>query len=303
MSPSLSIQTLLYRSANLIEGVLRDLECQSEINQATAETWTHVNEVINKEMIVVRRLRENSPFVRVPHILIAAQLNMRTAAQIRETQEWSPLLELCEAMDNVAAHPWSRLHLVTNAGTSAAEAIKRPGPSTFGVPEATPGALKVEEGEIEMGNAMATEMSKEKGEVQGAGEEIGGDSRAVAREGKGKGKAKAMEVGEAMEVERSEGKEKGKGKWKGKGKEVAEETAEKGTPKNKGKGRESQKGIRQARGRSRSVATSKYKLAERVAANSGDDGASIPPPGPSPTPSSVRGTPWPTCDYCAEKGL
>ncbi|KIK71996.1 hypothetical protein PAXRUDRAFT_22527 [Paxillus rubicundulus Ve08.2h10] len=264
MSPSLSIQTLLYHSANLIEGVLRDLERQSGIDQATAETWTHINEVINQEMIVVRRLLENSPFVCISRILVAAQLNMQTAAQIWETQEWSPLLELREATDGVAAHPWSRLHLGTNAGTSSTEAIERLGSSTVSVPKAMPGALKVEEGEIEMGNATATEKSKEK----------------VAREGKGKGKAKAMEVGEAMEVERSEGKEKGKGK------EVAEETVEKGMPKNKGKGRESHKGIRQARGRSRSAATSKYKLAERVATNSRDDGASIPPPGPSPMPSS-----------------
>ncbi|KIK73748.1 hypothetical protein PAXRUDRAFT_177605 [Paxillus rubicundulus Ve08.2h10] len=51
MSASLTIQSLLDQSANLIEGALCDLEHESEIDQAMAETWTHVNELINQEMV------------------------------------------------------------------------------------------------------------------------------------------------------------------------------------------------------------------------------------------------------------
>ncbi|KAF8833652.1 hypothetical protein BDN67DRAFT_985883 [Paxillus ammoniavirescens] len=78
---------------------------------------------------------------------------------------------------------------------------------------------------------------------------------------------------------------------------------EKGILKNKRKGRESSKDMGQARGCSKSTATSRYKSAEVIPMDSEDEGTDLPPKGPSPTPSSVQDTPWPTCDYCAIKGL
>ncbi|KIK78803.1 hypothetical protein PAXRUDRAFT_16674 [Paxillus rubicundulus Ve08.2h10] len=156
--------------------------------------------------------------------------------------------------DSVAAHPWSQFHLGTNAETSPTEVIERPGPSTVGVPKMVPSAVKVEEGKFKMSDVMPTEEGKEKEKVLGAGKEMGGDSRAVTREGKAKGKGKEKEVGEEMEVEKS------KGKGKGKGKEVLEATAEKGMLKNKRKGRESNKDIRQARGCSQSMSQAPLPL-------------------------------------------
>ncbi|KIK78030.1 hypothetical protein PAXRUDRAFT_17109 [Paxillus rubicundulus Ve08.2h10] len=235
-----------------------------------AEMISNYQWAIGQEMIVVQCLLENTPAVCISPILIAAHLNIQAATQIWETQEWSPLLEQCGATDSVATHPWSQFHLGTNAGTSSIEVIKRPGPLTV------PRAMKVEEGKVEMGDVMPIEKGKDKGKVWGAGKEMGGDSRAVMREGKAKGKGKGMEVREEMEVKKS----------KGKGKEVVEVTVEKGMPKNKGKGRESNKDIGQARERSRSMAMSRYKSMERVPMDSEDKGTTLPPQEPSPTPLS-----------------
>ncbi|KIK75364.1 hypothetical protein PAXRUDRAFT_19068 [Paxillus rubicundulus Ve08.2h10] len=142
-------------------------------------------------------------------------------------------------MDSVATHPWSQLHLETNTGTSSAEVIKQPGPSTITVSETVPSAVNVQEGEVKMGNVVPKEKGNEKGKARGAGKEMGGDSRAVMRGGKGKGKGRGIEVREEMEVKKS----KGEGEGEGEGKEAMEVTAEKGMLKNKGKGRESNKDI------------------------------------------------------------
>ncbi|KAF8838865.1 hypothetical protein BDN67DRAFT_982203 [Paxillus ammoniavirescens] len=286
MSTIIALQTLLDQSASIIEGALRNLEQESKADHAMAETWTHVNNLIYEEM---SRL-ENAPTVRVPPILIAAHLNIRTVAEIRETQQWPPLLELRGTTDGIYAHPWSQLHLLGTAGTSPTEAIKRPGPSTAAVPQTVPSTMKVEPGKVEMGKTRSTE--KGKGKAWDTGNEI-------VRKGKvkGKGKEKKKEVGEDMAVKKS------KGKGKGKGKEVVEATVEKGILKNKGKGRESSKDMGQARGRSKSMATSRYKSVEVVPTDSEDEGTGLPPKGPLLTPSSVQDTPWPTCNYCTIKGL
>ncbi|KAF8835095.1 hypothetical protein BDN67DRAFT_984850 [Paxillus ammoniavirescens] len=101
MSAIIALQTLLDQSASIIEGALRDLERESKADRATAETWTHVNNLIYEEM--------NAPTVRLPPILIAAHLNIQTVTEIRETQQWPPLLELCGMTDGVYAHPWCGL--------------------------------------------------------------------------------------------------------------------------------------------------------------------------------------------------
>ncbi|KAF8833784.1 hypothetical protein BDN67DRAFT_1017190 [Paxillus ammoniavirescens] len=275
MSTIIALQTLLDQSASIIEGALRDLEWESEADRVTAETWTHVNNLIYEEMVVVRSHLENAPAVR-----------------IRETQQWPPLLELRGTTDSVYAHPWSWLHLLGTAGSSPTKAIERPGPSTAAIPQTVPSAMKVEPGEVEMGDVRSTEKGKGKGKAWDTGDEIVREGKA-----KGKGKEKEKEVGEDMAVEKS------KGKGKGKGKEVVEATVEKGILKNNGKGRESSKDMGQARGRSKSTATIRYKSAEVVPMDSEDEGTGLPPKGPSLTPSSVQDTPWPTCNYCAIKGL
>ncbi|KIK76847.1 hypothetical protein PAXRUDRAFT_17899 [Paxillus rubicundulus Ve08.2h10] len=236
----------------------------------------HVNELINQEIIIVWHLLKNTPAVHVPPILITSHLNIQTATQIQETQELSPLLELHGATDSIATHPWSQFHLGTNAGTSFAEVIKQPGPSTISIPKMVSSSVKVEEGKVKMGNVMPMDKGKKRGKAQGAHEEMGGDSRAVAREGK------EMEVGEEMEVEKSNGNRNRNRK------EVVEATVEKGMPKNQGKGRESNKDIGQARGCSQSTMTSRYKSMEQNPMDSEDEGITLHPQGPSPTSSLVQ---------------
>ncbi|KAF8834803.1 hypothetical protein BDN67DRAFT_985061 [Paxillus ammoniavirescens] len=277
MSAIIALQTLLDQSASIIEGVLHDLEWESEADHAMAETWTHVNNLIYEEMVMVWSRLENAPTVRVPPILIATHLNIQTVVEIRETQQWPPLLELHGTTDGIYAHPWSQLHLLGTAGTLPPEAIKRLGSSTAAVPQMVPSAMKVEPGEVEMGEARSTEKGKGKVKARDTGDEIVREGKA-----KGKGKEKEKKVGEDMVVEKS------KGKGKGKGKEVVEAMMEKGILKNKGKGRKSSKDMGQARGRSKSMVMSRYKSAEVVPTDSEDEGTGLPPKGPSLTPLSVQ---------------
>ncbi|KAF8836281.1 hypothetical protein BDN67DRAFT_984042 [Paxillus ammoniavirescens] len=74
MSTILVLQALLDQLANLIKGTLHDLEWESKADCVTEETWTHVNNLINEEMI-------------------------------KETQQWPPLLELHGAIDSINTHP------------------------------------------------------------------------------------------------------------------------------------------------------------------------------------------------------
>ncbi|KAF8833006.1 hypothetical protein BDN67DRAFT_986312, partial [Paxillus ammoniavirescens] len=191
MSAIIALQTLLDQSASIIKGTLCDLEQESKADRATAEMWTHVNNLIYKEMVVVRSRLENAPTIHVPPILITAHLNIRTIMEIRETQQWPPLLELCGTTDGIYTHPWSWLHLLGTAGSSPTEAIERPAPSTVAIPQTVPSAMKVEPGEVEMGDARSTE--KWKGKAWDTGDEIVRKGKA-----KGKGKEKEKEVGEDM---------------------------------------------------------------------------------------------------------
>ncbi|KAF8834201.1 hypothetical protein BDN67DRAFT_1016747 [Paxillus ammoniavirescens] len=220
MSAIIALQTLLDQSASIIEGTLRDLEWESEADCATAQTWTHINNLIYEEMVMVQSRLENAP---AGDPVVASPPGAT----------WNNRRHLCPPL--VLAAPAGNRRDLAHRGHQTAWPIHCGRPSN------------------------------------GARED--------------------------MAVEKS------KGKGKGKGKEVVEATVEKGILKNKGKGRESSKDMGQVRGRSKSTATSRYKSAEVVSMDSEDEGTGLPPKGPLPTPSSVQDTPWPTCDYCAIKGL
>ncbi|KIK72673.1 hypothetical protein PAXRUDRAFT_180153 [Paxillus rubicundulus Ve08.2h10] len=51
MSGTKSIETTLAKSAHIVEGILLDLERQSELNEATANTWSNAVNVINGELV------------------------------------------------------------------------------------------------------------------------------------------------------------------------------------------------------------------------------------------------------------
>ncbi|KAF8833149.1 hypothetical protein BDN67DRAFT_1017895 [Paxillus ammoniavirescens] len=139
---------------------------------------------------------------------------------------------------------------------------------------------------------------KERAAIEEVWEDTGQEVtvKTVGKEAKGKGKAK--EAGEETAVKQGKGKGKEKEVVQEEG--VAEQTTATEKSKNKGKRRESSKGTKKTRGRSQSMATSKFKFAELVPSDSEDEHTGLMPRGPSPTPSSVQ--PWPTCDFCATRG-
>jgi hypothetical protein len=250
--------------------------------------------------------------ITVPPLLIAAQLVVQTNDEIRQSQQWPPLLDLRLMRDGVAEHPWSRLHCQSSPGASTSG---RPGHSTDVDPAASPSAVKIEDspGDVEMadnnsnnnntvskgtGKDTATDVmektSVKEGKAKGKAGEVKDEK--VVMEGKGKGKAK--------EVTESTGAKEGKGKGKVKEvtelvEDVTEETTVTEQPKNKGKS----KGTKKGRGRSQSTATNMFKSVEHVPTGSDDEPTGPTPQGPSPTPLSATAQPWPTCAFCVKKGL
>ncbi|KIK73778.1 hypothetical protein PAXRUDRAFT_20505 [Paxillus rubicundulus Ve08.2h10] len=315
MSGTKLIETALAKSAHIVEGILLDLERQSELDEVTANTWSNAVNVINGELSVVRCLLQNVTGVHVPPLLIAAQMTAQTNEEIRLSQQWPALLEVRLMRDGIDAHPWSRLHLPTAPEASSArapsiEVIDKARPPSTAVTAMAPPTVKVEQvvGDIEMGdgdsnnnNVVSKAIAKGKGKERAAIEEVGEDAgqevtvKMVAKEANGKGKAK--EVGEERAVKQGKGKGKAKEVVQEEG--VAEQTTVMEKSKNKGKWRESSKGTKKTRGRSQSTATSKFKSAELVLSDSEDEHTGLTPRGPSPTPSSVQ--PWPTCDFCIAK--
>ncbi|KIK73861.1 hypothetical protein PAXRUDRAFT_20426 [Paxillus rubicundulus Ve08.2h10] len=297
MSGTKSIETALAKSAHIVGGILLDLKRQSELDEATTNTWSNAVNVINGELSVVCRLLQN------------------ITGEIRLSQQWPALLEVRLMRDGIDAHPWSRLHLPTAPEASSARApsikvINKARPPSMAITAMAPPAVKVEQvvGDIEMGdgdsnnnNVVSKAIAKGKGKERAAIEEVGEDMgqevtvKTVAKEGKGKGKAK--EVGEERAVKQGKGKGKGKEVMQEEG--VVEQTMVTEKLKNKGKWRESSKATKKTRGRSQSTATSKFKSAELVPSDSKDERTGLTPRGPSPTPSSVQ--PWLTCDFCIAK--
>ncbi|KIK74356.1 hypothetical protein PAXRUDRAFT_19963 [Paxillus rubicundulus Ve08.2h10] len=307
MSGTKSIETALAKSAHIVESILLDLERQSELNEATADTWSNAVNVINGELSVVRRLLQNVTGVRIPPLLIAAQMTAQTNEEIWVSQQWPALLEVCLMRDGIDAHPWSRLHLPTAPEASSARA-----PSIEVIDEACPSsmappAIKVKQvvGDIEMGNGnsnnnnvVSKAIAKGKGKEREAIEEVWEDAgqevtvKMVAKEAKGK--AKAKEVGEERAVKQGKGKGKGKEVVQEEG--VAEQTTATEKLKNKGKWRESSKGTKNTRGHSQSMATSKFKSVELVPSDSKDERTGLTPRWPSPTPfvmSAAKVQAWP----------
>ncbi|KIK72770.1 hypothetical protein PAXRUDRAFT_21600, partial [Paxillus rubicundulus Ve08.2h10] len=252
-------------------GILLDLERQSELNEATANTWSNAVNVINGELSVVRRLLQNITGVHVPPLLIAAQMMAQTNEEIWLSQQWPALLEVRLMRDGIDAHPWSRLHLpmapkASSARAPSIEVIDKARPLSTAVTATAPPAVKVEQvvGDIKMGdpnsnnnNVVSKAIAKGKGKERAAIEEVGEDAgqevtvKTVAKEAKGKGKAK--EVGEERAVKQGKGKGKGKEVVQEEG--VTEQTTVTEKSKNKGKWRESSKATKKTRGRSQSTAT------------------------------------------------
>ncbi|KIK72247.1 hypothetical protein PAXRUDRAFT_22213 [Paxillus rubicundulus Ve08.2h10] len=266
MSRTKSIETALTKSAHIVEGILLDLKCQSELNEVTADTWSNAINVINGELSVVCRLLQN------------------VTGEIWLSQQWPALLEVRLMRDGINAHPWSHLHLLTAPKASSARAlsikvINEARPLSTAVTATAPPAVKVEQ----------VGKGKERAAIEEVGEDAGQEVtvKMVAKEAKGKGKAK--EVGEERAV--NQGKGKGKGKEVVQEEGVVEQTTETEKSKNKGKWRESSKGTKKTRGHSQSTATSKFKSAELVPSGSEDKHTGLTPRGPSLTPSSVQ--PWP----------
>ncbi|KIJ05262.1 hypothetical protein PAXINDRAFT_21462, partial [Paxillus involutus ATCC 200175] len=295
MSSANVIQLTLNKSAALIEGALLNLELENSADRATAESWAQVLDLINEELSDICRVLVNVTDVTVPPLLIAAQLVVRTNDEIRQSQQWPPLLDLRLMRDGVAEHPWSRLHHQNSPGASTSG---RPGHSTDVDPAASSSAVKIEDspGDVEMANDNSNNNNTIS---KGTGKDTATDvteKTSVVVEGKGKGKAK--------EVTESMGAKEGKGKGKAKEvtelvEDVTEETMVTEKPKNKGKS----KGTKKARGRSQSTATNTFKSVERVPTGSDDEPTGPTPRGPSPTPSSATAQPWPTCAFCVKKGL
>ncbi|KIK74588.1 hypothetical protein PAXRUDRAFT_19719 [Paxillus rubicundulus Ve08.2h10] len=319
MSGTKSIETALAKSTHIVEGILLNLEHQSELDEATANTWSNTVNVINGELSVVCRLLQNITGVHIPPLLIAAQMTAQTNEVIRLLQQWPALLEVRLMRDGIDAHPWSRLHLLMAPEASSArapsiEVIDKAHPPSTAVTAMAPPAVKVEQvvGNIEMGdsnsnnnNVVSKAIAKGKGKERAAIDEVGEDAgqevmvKTVAKEAKGKGKAK--EVGEERAVKQ--------GKGKGKGKEVvqegvAEQTTVTEKSKNKGKWRKSSKGTKKTRGCSQSTATSKFKSVELVPSDSEDERTGLTPRGPSPTPSvmsAAKVQAWPASTATARR--
>ncbi|KIJ05713.1 hypothetical protein PAXINDRAFT_21054, partial [Paxillus involutus ATCC 200175] len=187
MSSANVIQLTLNKSAALIEGALLNLELENSADRAMAESWAQVLDLINEELSDVRRVLVNVTGVTVPPLLIAAQLVVRTNDEIRQSQQWPPLLDLRLMRDSVAEHPWSRLHRQNSPGASTSG---RPGHSTDVDPAASSSAVKIEDspGDVE----MADDNSNNNNTVsKGMGKDTAMDvtEKTSVKEGKGKGKA------------------------------------------------------------------------------------------------------------------
>ncbi|KIK75269.1 hypothetical protein PAXRUDRAFT_19143 [Paxillus rubicundulus Ve08.2h10] len=87
MSGTKLIETALAKSTHIVEGILLDLECQSELDEATANTWSNAVNVIDGELSVVCCLLQNVTGVHIPPLLIAAQMTARTNKEIRLSQQ------------------------------------------------------------------------------------------------------------------------------------------------------------------------------------------------------------------------
>ncbi|KIJ04858.1 hypothetical protein PAXINDRAFT_21851, partial [Paxillus involutus ATCC 200175] len=264
MSSANVIQLTLNKSAALIEGALLNLELENSADRAMVESWAQVLDLINEELSNVRRILVNVTGVTVPPLLIAAQLIIRTNNEIRQSQQWPPLLDLRLMRDGVAEHPWSAVKIEDSPGDIEMADDNSNNNNTVSKGMGKDTAMDVtEKTSVKEGKAKA-----KAGEVK--------DEKVVV-EGKGKGKAK--------EVTESTGAKEGKGKGKVK--------------ENKGKS----KGTKKVRGRSQSTATNTFKSVERMPTGSDDEPMGPTPRGPSPTPSSATAQPWPTCAFCVKKGL